>query len=174
MVNIFQRENIFRRMLSLLFLVSSLSFIDSFSCSGVSNKIQALKFSKSSVDVSWSNRRSAVLYTKLMMGEESPENSDDNDNDMTSIEGEDDTSNLNKNSMSSIETDSFGMVRLVAASILGVGGVVNLAKDASHFNESVTGGYILGSVITLAIDIAFTLAMVGAVYKEWQMKQSKV
>ena len=173
----FQRENIFGRMIFVLLLVSSLPVIRSFTFSGVSNKIPTSKFSKSPLDVPWSSRRSAVLYTKLMMGEGSPEKLvvDDNEkNIMTTVDGEDDTTNINKNtSLSPKETDSFGTVRLVAASILGVGGVINLAKDASHFSESVNAGYMLGSVITLAIDIAFTLAMAGAVYKEWQMQQSE-
>jgi hypothetical protein len=123
--------------------------------------------------------RYARVYTKLRMEENSPDKTlnvnDANDMMMMTTINDDQQDNVNKDTSisSSQETDSFGMVRLVVASILGLGGILNLAKDASHVKESVTGGYILGSVITLTIDIAFTLAMAGAVYKEYQMQQSK-
>jgi hypothetical protein len=67
--------------------------------------------------------------------------------------------------------DPFGVVRMGVAAILCLGGLANLAGDASKFGASVEGGYALGSGIMLAIDTAFTAAMAGALYKEWQKMQ---
>lgn len=73
-----------------------------------------------------------------------------------------------KNEKGDDDNDPFGIVRVGVAAILCVGGIGNLANDASKFGASVEGGYVLGSIITLTIDTAFTLAMAGALYKEWQ------
>lgn len=64
--------------------------------------------------------------------------------------------------------DPFAVVRVGVAAILSVGGLVNLVSDASKFGASVEGGYALGAGISLAIDVLFTTAMAGALYKEWQ------
>ena len=69
--------------------------------------------------------------------------------------------------------DPFGVVRLGAVAILSVAGLLNLLHDASKFGESVEGGYVAGSIVTLAIDSAFTLAMAGAFYKEWMLREEQ-
>jgi hypothetical protein len=62
--------------------------------------------------------------------------------------------------------DPFASVRLGGSAVMCVVGLAILANDASKFTP------VLGSILTLALDIAFTLAMVGAFSKEWGAREA--
>jgi hypothetical protein len=64
------------------------------------------------------------------------------------------------------EDDPFGIVRLGGSAVMCAVGLAILVNDASKFTP------VIGSILTIALDIAFTLAMVGAFSKEWGARQA--
>ena len=62
--------------------------------------------------------------------------------------------------------DPFGVVRLGGTAVMSVVGLAILVNDASKFTP------VLGSFLTLALDLAFALAMVAAFAKEWEASKA--
>lgn len=67
--------------------------------------------------------------------------------------------------------DAFASIRLPIALVLASGGLANMVNDASKLGAAFEGGYGAGIGINVGIDALFTLAMVGAVFKEWERSQ---
>lgn len=71
-----------------------------------------------------------------------------------------------KDDLTKKKDDPLGVVRLGGTAVMSVVGLAILVNDASKFTP------VLGSFLTLALDLAFALAMVAAFAKEWEASKA--